>query len=432
MTASPKKLAIVSNVAAPYRVSQHLRIARELEDEVELWSLILFEHDWLPWKHELPTEIRPVVFGKGEAARRKHFHPLRQWSKMGKIIQFLCDRQIDMVIMTGANDLGRLRLLSWCKRTGLPNFIFGDSNIRGDQATGLRRLVRNTYVSYAVKCATGVLPCGVRGKEYFERYGSAGKPCFYMPHEPDYQRIFSIGSEERQRVQEKFHLKAHRKYVMFSGRLVHAKGIDTLLDAFQCFARQRPDWDLLIVGGGTLENDLKQRVPDDLRDRIVWTGFVSDQAELAALYHCAEVFVLPSRFEPWAVVVCEAAAAGLAVITSDMVGAGAELCKDGVNGAQFPANDASALTEKLLWITERPGRLTEMRYASLRVLDDWRRRGDPVQGVRQAMAFCGLLDPPPPVIPMPPTPSAPTFLHEQQPVVFGRSEELAHRQGPRN
>ena len=114
--------------------------------------------------------------------------------------------------------------------------------------------------------------------------------------------------------------------------------------------------------------------------------------------------MLPSRFEPWAVVVCEAAAAGLVMITSNMVGAGAELCREGVNGGMFPAGDAARLAELLLQVTADPARLQEMRSASLRVLDEWRRRGDPMQGVCLAMAYVGLLDAPLPVEPNPATP----------------------------
>lgn len=405
MTSPKVKLAIVSNVAAPYRVSQHLRLARELSEEVELWSLILFEHDWLPWQKELPAEIRPVIFGKGESAHSKHLHPLRQWFKMGEVIHFLKEKQIDMVITTGANDLGLLRLIRWCHKNSVPNFMFGDSNILGDKAHGVRRYLKQLYMGYAVRNVTGLLPCGIRGKQYFERYGGTRKPCFYMPHEPDYGRSFSISADQCIAVQAKYGLRTDCSYLVYSGRLVSVKGIDTLIDAFAQMAPNRPDWDLLIVGGGQLEEELKARVPAKIANRVVWTGFVSDQIELNALYHCAEVFVLPSRFEPWAVVVCEAAAAGLAILTSDMVGAGTELCREGWNGALFPAGDADTLAEKLLWVTEDAERLAELRRHSLQVLDDWRRRGDPVQGVRLAMAEVGLLASPAPVVPVPPTPS---------------------------
>lgn len=404
MTTVKKRLAIVSTVAAPYRVSQHLRIVRELGDEVELWSLVLFEHDWQPWDYELPPEIRPIVFGKGQYGSEKNRYPFREWRKIGRVIRCLQENNIDMVITTGVSNPASLRLIRWCHRHNIPNFLFADANALGDKAGGIRRLIKNRYMKWVMKWITGLMPCGTRGKQYFERYGGNNKPCFFMPHEPDYGRIFQVSPEVRQATQVKFGLRPDRKRIVFSGRLAAVKGIDTLIDAFVEIAAKRPDWDLLIIGGGQLEQQLRERVPEALADRVVWAGFVNDRDELSALYTCAHVFVLPSRFEPWAVVVCEAAAAGLAMITSNMVGAGAELCREGVNGGIFPAGDVARLVELLLQITEDPARLQEMRTATLRVLDAWRRRGDPVQGVRLAMAHVGLLDPPPPVEPDPPTP----------------------------
>ncbi len=369
---SKKRLAIVSSVAAPYRVSQHLRLARELAEEVELWSFILFERDWLPWKHELPAEIHPIQFGKGESSRQKLHHPLRQWTKTGEVIHALREKQIDMVIVTGANDLGLLRLIRWCHRQGIPIYLFGDSNVSGDTATGIRRLIKDAYIGYAVSHIDGLLPCGIRGKEFFDRYGGSTKPCFYMPHEPDYRRLFAVTAEDCQQARKKYGLAPDKQYILYSGRLVAAKGIDTLINAFTQIAEQRPDWNLMLVGGGELEAELKQQIPPQLAHRVVWTGFIHDQSELSVLYHCAEVFVLPSRYEPWAVVVCEAAAAGLVLITSDMVGAGAELCRDGVNGAIFPAGNSAILADKLLWATENRERLWQLRRESLKALDDWR------------------------------------------------------------
>lgn len=419
MATKKKRLAIVSNVAAPYRVSQHLRIVRELGDEVELWSLVLFEHDWQPWEYELPAEIRPIIFGKGEYGNEKHRYPFRQWRKMGRVIRWLREKEIDMVITTGVSNLASLRLIAWCYRHDVPNFLFADANVLGDTASGIRRLIKNSYMKLVMKWVTGLMPCGTRGKQYFERYGGESKPCFFMPHEPDYGKIFHVPPEARDATQSKFGLRSDRRRILFSGRLVAVKGIDTLIDAFIEIAAKRPDWDLLIVGGGQLEQQLRGRVPEALADRVAWAGFVKDRDELSALYTCADVFVLPSRFEPWAVVVCEAAAAGLAMITSDMVGAGAELCREGVNGGMFPAGDAARLAKLLLQITADPARLQEMRTASLSVLDEWRRRGDPVQGVRLAMAHVGLSDAPPPVEPNPATPevftgmATPISQHDQ-------------------
>jgi hypothetical protein len=96
----------------------------------------------------------------------------------------------------------------------------------------------------------------------------------------------------------------------------------------------------------------------------------------------------------------------LAIIASQVVGAAGELCRDGVNGRAFPPGSVDALADALLEMSADDDRLHEYRLASLRVLDDWRRRGDPVQGVRLALADANLLPSPPPVQPHPATPTS--------------------------
>jgi glycosyltransferase involved in cell wall biosynthesis len=399
-------LAIIANGPSPYRVHQHQRIARELADQVELWSIFLHEHNWQPWTAPLPEEIRPVVFGRGKTIYDKKTRGgwMRAWRKASQVIRWLREHQVDAVITTGYNDPGLMRIIAWCRRAGVPNFLFGDSNIHADRARGVQRVLKGVYLRWVVGRLTGLMPCGNFGRQYFEQYGGADKPCFYMPHEPNYARIFEVTPDERAATQARFGLRPDRKYFLYSGRLAKVKRVDTLIDAFARLAERRPEWDLLIIGGGDLEPELKARVPANLRDRVVWTGFIDNPDQLARLYSCGHVFVLPSNYEPWAVVVCEAAAAGMPIVASRVVGATGELCRDGVNGRLFTPGSVDELTQVLLDVTASEEALAAMGRSSLEVLDDWRRRGDPVQGVRLALAHVGLLDPPPPVEPYPPTP----------------------------
>jgi glycosyltransferase involved in cell wall biosynthesis len=390
------KLAIVARVPAPYRIHQHLRIARELGDEVELRSIFLYEHNNLPWSQPLPEAIRPVVFGPGQRVEAKTgvFGWLRELRKMSRVIRWLKEQRVDAVVTVGYSHPGSPRLIRWCRRTGTPNFLYGDANVHGDRVRGLRRWLKQRYVGWVVRTVTGILPHSLNGRRYFDAYGGRDKPVFYVPQEPDYQQIFSVTAAQRAAAQTKFGLRDDRKYFLFSGRLVGLKRIDTLIDAFARIANERSEWDLLIVGSGPLENELKARVPASLRHRVVWTGFVDDAAEMAALYACSDVFILPSNFEQWSLVMCEAAAAGLPIISSEVVGAAGELVREGVNGWLFPPGDVKALAKALLDVTASDERLQSFSRSSLEVLDDWRRRGDPIHGLRQALAHAGLLAPP--------------------------------------
>jgi glycosyltransferase involved in cell wall biosynthesis len=160
-----------------------------------------------------------------------------------------------------------------------------------------------------------------------------------------------------------------------------------VIDAFIALADKRPNWDLVMIGSGVLKDQLLGRVPDSLKGRVCFTGFIGEQSTITAIYKVCDVLVLPSDYEPWAVVINEAAAAGLAIVSSDVVGASAELVKDGVNGFLFPAGDLTAFTQRLVEVTSKE-RIEQFKAASAGVLSNWRCRADPVEGLQAALRHC--------------------------------------------
>ncbi|MDB5321969.1 MAG: glycosyl transferase, group 1 [Phycisphaerales bacterium] len=386
-------VAIICNSHTPYRLHLHQRIAREVP-EIKLWSVYTHEVSNAPWAFAVPPEIGPVSFGRGESSddQAKLKYALREWRKGGRIIRWMKEQNIRLAVVFGYNDAGRLRIIRWCKRQGVPCFLFGDSNIRGDRDTGIKGFAKRQFVSRVVRACTGVMPCGTLGQAYFEKYGATPDRVFFFPYEPDYALAAQIDPAAVAATRQRFGLHADRRRLVYSGRLVPIKRVDLLIDAFIAIASDRPEWDLLIIGDGPERAALQARIPTALTARVTWTGFLDDPKTVTTLYRIGDILVLPSDAEPWAVVINEAAAAGLAIVASDVVGAAAELVRDGVNGRIFPAGDAAALRAALLDIT-RPDRIDTAKAASAAILADWRRRGDPVQGLRRALESTGVLPP---------------------------------------
>lgn len=384
-------IAIISNSQTPYRLHLHRRIAAELP-EIKLWSLYTHELSNSNWGFDAPPEIGPVSFGPGESSsnQAKPAYALREWRRAGRIIRWMIQHDIRFVVMMGYNDLGRLRLIRWCGQHSIPCFVFGDSNIRGDFATGFKAMLKKLIVGEVVRKTSGILCCGSLGRAYFRKYGANDAHIFYFPYEPDYELMRQVPPQTTTAVRERFGLSPNRYRIVYSGRLAQVKRVDLLIDAFAAVANDHAEWDLLIVGGGPLEQSLHDRVPAVLQNRIIWAGFQDDPATLAAIYHCCDVLVLPSDYEPWALVINEAVAAELAVVCSDVVGAAAELVRDGVNGRLFPPGDLEKLTACLNDVMS-PQTNQIMRHESPKVLADWRERGDPVAGLRAAMVHVGLL-----------------------------------------
>lgn len=384
-------LAIITGSQNPYRLHLHRRIIREIP-EVKLWSVYTHGIPDQAWAGGPAPDTNPVEFGAQDPVTRSTDpgRALREWAKGGRVVRWLREQRIAAVLIGGYAELGRLRIIRWCARAGVPCFLVTDSNIHGDTARGLKRLAKTALLRWVLRRVRGVMPCGRYGVEYFRRYGVEDSRVWLAPYEPDYGLIQDLTDQQIREATAKHGLEPARRRVVFCGRMVEVKRPDLALGAFLAIAAERPEWDLVMIGDGPMRKSLEASVPTSLRERVRWTGFIGDQREISAIYRASRVFVLPSDFEPWGVVVNEAAAAGLAMVATNVVGAAADLVREGENGRLVPPSDTGALRVALLETTEAAG-LEARRAASLRVLEDWRRRADPVAGIRAALAAAGVL-----------------------------------------
>jgi glycosyltransferase involved in cell wall biosynthesis len=334
--------------------------------------------------------IDVVSFSAREKGRAAGRGLLDQFLIGGRILDWVARNNVDAVIVWGYADLGRVRTILGLKQMGIPCFLAADSNISGDCNGGVYRCMKNILVSLLLRQCTGVMPFGQRGRDYFLRYGVDESRMFTAPLEPDYQVFSAVSEAAICEAREQFGLESGRRRFIFSGRLVAEKQTARLIKAFAEIAHDRPQWDLAIVGDGEMRATLEGLLTPEYSSRVKWIGHVADTARMAALYHASDVLVLPSEREPWGLVVNEATVAGLAVVCSDMVGAGAELVRHGVNGYVYPWSSTSGLAEAMRNVSDER-RIESMKSASRAILQAWRRDADPVAGVVQALRYCGAL-----------------------------------------
>jgi glycosyltransferase involved in cell wall biosynthesis len=389
-------VAWIANSLPPYRLYSFRRIVHEIP-EVEFWSL--FTHGPgkssanLQWKQDYPSDIRPVVFHAGEPIPQRFLlsTALLEWRKGKRMIQWLKQHQVRAVIVGGYNDLGKIRVIRWCGRKGIPCFISADSNNLGDPPSGFRAAMKRFLLRSLLHSCAGVMPFGSRGKDYFRRYGVTEHQMFLVPCESDFLLFDGTAVARNEHLCQIYGLEASRKRLVYSGRLVDVKRVDLLIDAFVALTASRPNWDLLIIGDGPLRKPLQNRIPAELQSRVQWKGFVEEPALLADLYRCCDALVLPSDVEPWGIVITEAAAAGLAIVASSVVGAAQDLVQHGVNGILFPVGQSAPLLEALFLVTDEH-KIDGFRSASPQIFKRWRTAADPIEGLRQALAFAGVID----------------------------------------
>lgn len=131
----------------------------------------------------------------------------------------------------------------------------------------------------------------------------------------------------------------------FSYQRGYGKGYDMLMKAGEVLPR---DVGIYIIGDEATEEFIQWRKIKNLT-HVHFIGFQSKE-NLQKWYQAADVFVLPTREDIWGLVINEAMAQGLPIITTDKCVAGLELVKEGENGCIIPANDVKALEQAMLKI----------------------------------------------------------------------------------
>ena len=142
---------------------------------------------------------------------------------------------------------------------------------------------------------------------------------------------------------------------LFMGRFVSDKGVDQLVNAYQSYRESSTDpWPLVCCGAGPLGSRLEGRPgirvegfvqPDHLRDLLALSGCL----------------VLPSTFEPWALVIHEATSAGLLILASEKAGAAVHLVQDNYNGYLFDGRDVKGIAA----LMSRVSNLSEARLDAM-------------------------------------------------------------------
>jgi glycosyltransferase involved in cell wall biosynthesis len=175
-------------------------------------------------------------------------------------------------------------------------------------------------------------------------------------------------AEELATVREKFGLSPTLPKLLYMGSLHGYKGVDTFLESLRLL---RGEFQAVVAGrfkDASEPQALMARagLDEGLRRRVVFTGGVSD-AELRALYRSADMFVYPTRGDTLPLVVLEAMASGLPVVSTTVGGIPFQVQSD--CGLLSPPGDPRSIARGVQELLDEPARRREMgAKARLRVL----------------------------------------------------------------
>lgn len=178
------------------------------------------------------------------------------------------------------------------------------------------------------------------------------------------------------------------RYLLFAGRVAPNKGLAILLRALALLPPNGSPR-LVILGRDWGERPGLEALARELgvADRLVWLGHLDDRAAYRTAFRFAELFVLPSEWEAFGLVLLEAMAAGVPIIAT-RVGGVPEVLGGGELGRMVPYGDAPALAEAIHTALGQPDALKEIAArATARVREfDWERS---VERLEQVFARAG-------------------------------------------
>jgi glycosyltransferase involved in cell wall biosynthesis len=346
-----KKLVILTEIIAPYRIPVFNALARQAE--IDLHVMFLSETDpslreWRVYKEEIQFSYEVLASWRRRLGK---YNALLNWG-LGAALR---RDSPDVILCGGYNYLASWQAMRCARRHGVPFLAWVEStsaDLRGRHA-----LVESLKRTFMRRCDGFVVP-GKSSQQYVRDYGVPEGKIFTAPNAVDVE--FFQGRSDEVRAQPSEHrrtLSLPTRFFLFVGRLVPEKGVFDLLNAYGTLAPElRSEIGLVFAGDGVARRELERRAAAITLGAVHFAGF-TQREQLPSYFGLAEMLVFPTHSDTWGLVVNEAMACGLPVIATSAAGCTADLVEDGWNGRVVRAGDVGQLAQAMKEIASQ----TELR-----------------------------------------------------------------------
>jgi glycosyltransferase involved in cell wall biosynthesis/peptidoglycan/xylan/chitin deacetylase (PgdA/CDA1 family) len=275
------------------------------------------------------------------------------------------------IINTIYGSLTTLIAAAWLKSQG-KLWIYMNEPVR--PRPGLCGFLKEFPLKFVLKRADGIIGTGKRAVEMYRSYMREDCPAESVPYFINLSDFLKLSAPVA---------PANGQDLQFvtSCQMIKRKGIDCLLRA--CENLPDSGWHLTLVGKGPLKSSLEREFGSlILRKRVSFVGAIP-YLQRAMAFHNRHVFLFPSRWDGWGMVLPEALASGLPVISTDRVTSAHEFIRDDVNGFMVPADNPGALAEKMLWFIENTTAFARMSSEARKSVENYK----PALGAETLLAF---------------------------------------------
>lgn len=324
------KVLYTTNIPSPYRIQFFNELSKfcELTVLYERTSAKDREEEWLN-REKINFDVK---FLKGiKIGNEMAFCP--------EIIKFIKKGHFDLIVVGGYSTPTGMLLINYLKRKKIKFVLNSDGGIIKED-----NILKYKIKKYFIGSASAWLSTGKETTKYLKHYGAKEEDIYVYPFTSINEKEIlkeSITTEQKNELKTELGI-SEGKVIISIGQFIHRKGFDILLKALENVSREVG---VYIVGGQPTDEYIKLK--EDLKlYNVHFVGFKSKD-ELKKYYKIANAFVLPTREDIWGLVINEALAFGLPVITTDRCVAGLELIASGENGYIVSVDDVKELSEKI-------------------------------------------------------------------------------------
>lgn len=356
------KLCIVTEIISPYRIPVFNALAEH--PAIDLRVIFLAETD---------PSMRQWRIYSDEA--RFSYEVLPSWRRRFGKHNILINTNVattlersrpDVILCGGYNYLASWQALRWANKNHVPFLLWSESTAHDER--NRHAVVENLKQAFLDDCSGFVVP----GKSAFEYVSqmTGSENIFIAPNAVDNDLFIARSTAAVARsTRLRGELGLPNRFCLYVGRLVRAKGVTDLLQAYAALDPEiREQLGLVFVGDGPMRAELEADARSVFPGSVHFAGFV-DRDELASYYALAECLVLPTHSDTWGLVVNEAMACGLPIVCSRVAGCAADLVD--ANGKLVNPGDISQLSAALRQISANAELRVAMSAESRRVIQNY-------------------------------------------------------------
>jgi len=289
--------------------------------------------------------------------------------KNRRVIEILEQQNPEVIVLAGYNDPTQMTAAKWARKNKVPRILHADSWYGDHPRYWLKELIKKFY--FVKPNFNAAFVPGILGFKYINSLGIPKKAIWRGLYVVDNDYFFRASAAARQECESwRRKLGLPQNYFLTVTRFIAKKNLPGLIRAFKKYRDSGGTWDLVIVGSGPEEIQIRDLANSILTQGLSFVGWQQSQ-ELPVYYGLAKCFILPSISEPWGLVVNEAMACGLPVLVSRNCGCFPELCHRGINGFDFDPLDADELACLMLRISNGTLDLESMGAASLSIIANY-------------------------------------------------------------